>query len=126
MKCEICDSEIDASGKYCSNCGNIMQMSVEIQVERAKKIRLNCLLIGLLIIVIGLVGFWWLMDIYSNTLYESVEGGYSFSDGIDSKKDAWHFLLFINYPMFLLTLFMALGFSVLVDGLVIQYLFNRK
>lgn len=125
MKCEFCGFEFNESENFCSKCGSV-QLSVRIMAERANRLWLGGLVAGLLIVVFGMVGFWWLMDIYSNTLYESVKGGYSFSDGIQSEEDAWHFLVFCSYPMCFLALFIAVGFSVLLGASMFKYLFGRN
>ena len=81
---------------------------------------LSSVVLGLTLIVIGVIGFLFLMDLYSDTFYVCDP------DRISSKGDAWDFLLFINYPMFMLTSCVVIGFNAILIGYYIYYLYSRK
>ena len=118
MKCYYCSSDLNENDAYCSKCGSI-QLTIKNLNDRAKKIMLSSIIIGMVCIVISFIGFFLLMDHYSNNFFD-------FHDNINSKEDAWHFILFINYPFFMLTSFAVIGINIIVVGYLINSLYSRK
>jgi hypothetical protein len=119
MKCDFCGSDLNEDDTYCPSCGSI-QLTIKILNARAKKIMVGSVVIGLICIVIGVIIFLFLMDMYSDALYARGP------DRISSKGDAWDYLVFINYPMFALTFLGVIGFNVMLIGCFIYHLYSRK